>query len=109
MRASTHLQRHYDDKDAVESPVFAFATGQLEQLEGGIIDALDAGAERVVLDLDSLASLDSGGVRDLISLLRRTRERGGDVALRATRPAVLRTLRVTALDRLFTMVNTEAA
>ena len=93
----------------MESPVFAFVPGQLDRLETSVIEALSGGAERVVLDLDELGSLDSSGVRDLISLLRLSRERGGDVALRVTRPAVLRTLHVTALDRLFTMVTTEAA
>lgn len=93
----------------MESPVFAFAPGNLEGLEASISQALDAGAERIVLDLDGLASLDAAGVRDLITLLRRSRERGGDIALRVTRPAIVRTLHVTALDRLFTMAVTEAA
>lgn len=93
----------------MESPTFAYAPGRLDPLETGILEAFEAGAERVVLDLDGLTSLDSDGVRDLITLLRRAREQGGDIALRATHAAILRTLHVTALDRLFTMAVTEAA
>lgn len=93
----------------MESPTFAFAPGQVDRLEASVLEAFGAGTDRVVLDLDGLASLDSDGVRDLITLLRRARERGGDIALRATHATILRTLHVTALDRLFTMAVTEAA
>jgi len=93
----------------VESPAFRFVPGQLDRLEATISEAFDTGTDRVVLDLDGLTSLDSDGVRDLITLLRRARERGADIALRATHGTILRTLQVTALDRLFTMAVTEAA
>jgi anti-anti-sigma factor len=70
-----------------------------------VLAAFEAGAPQVVLNLDSLERLDSDGVRGLILLLRRSREIGGDVALAATRPEILRSLHVTALDRIFPMVT----
>lgn len=78
-------------------------------LEAAILEALREGAERVVLDLDSVASLDSVVLRELITLLRRARASGGDLALRSTRTDVLRTLSVTALDHVFPVVQPKAA
>jgi anti-anti-sigma factor len=78
-------------------------------LEAAILEALREGAERVVLDLDSVASLDSTALRELIKLLRRARASGGDLALRSTRADVLRTLSVTALDHVFRVLQPKAA
>jgi anti-anti-sigma factor len=77
-------------------------------LEAAVGAALESGA-KVVLNLDSLDVLDTEGVRGLISLLRHARSIGGELALRATKPDVLRTLSVTALDRIFALVREEAA
>jgi len=78
-------------------------------LEAAVLTALEGGAARVVLNLDALDALDTEGVRGLITLLRCTRAIGGELALRSSKPDVLRTLQVTALDRIFAMVETEAA
>jgi len=77
-------------------------------LESAVLTALGEGVDRVVIDLDSLDSLDTDGVRGLITLLRRARTAGGQLALRSSKPEVRRTLSVTALDRVFKMVE-EAA
>jgi anti-anti-sigma factor len=81
----------------------------LSALESAMRTALEDGAVRVVLNLDSLDSLDTEGVRGLIRLLRSSRAMGGELALRSNKPGVRRTLEVTALDRLFPMVESEAA
>jgi anti-anti-sigma factor len=77
-------------------------------LENEVLTALGQGA-RVVLDLDGLEALDTAGVRGLISLLRSARAHGAELALRANKPSVRRTLEVTALDRLFALDGSEAA
>jgi anti-anti-sigma factor len=86
-----------------------YRPGGLASVETEMLAALADGATRVVLDLDQLETLDAAGVRDLIVLLRRARSVGGEVALRARKPDVLRTLSVTALDRIFTLVQEKAA
>ncbi|HET9029591.1 MAG TPA: STAS domain-containing protein [Candidatus Aquilonibacter sp.] len=88
-----------------QSIVFEYRPAAFEALQAAMLTAFETGAERVVLDLDELPRLDTDGVRGLITLLRRSREVGGEVALRATRPEVLRTLNTLALDRLFPMVS----
>lgn len=74
-------------------------------LQATVLTAFEEGTDRVVLDLDGIPHLDEAGVRGLITLLRRSREVGGEVALHVTRPEILRSLSVMALDRLFPVVN----
>jgi anti-anti-sigma factor len=77
----------------------------MSALQATVLSAFEAGNERVVLDLDAIEHLDEAGVRGLITLLRRSREVGGEVALHASRPDITRSLAVMALDRLFPMVD----
>jgi anti-anti-sigma factor len=93
----------------VNSLVLSYHPGGLPALEAAALQAFASGAKRVIVDLDSISTLDASAVRGLIGMLRRAREHGGDVALRASRADVLRTLSVTALDRIFAIVKEEAA
>ncbi len=89
--------------------VFTFPTSSSDQdydrLETSLLDHLGNEGNRAILDLDGLEALDSSRIRQLITLLRRAREAGGKIALHVTRPELLRTLSVTALDKLFELVN----
>jgi len=89
-------------------PTIAYRPDALDRITREALAAFEDGAPRVVLDLDALARLDTDGVRGLILLLRRSREVGGEVALKVTRPELIRSLSVMALDRLFPMVGIAA-
>lgn len=89
--------------------MFDYQPKTLEDVSSRVLSAFADGAGRVVLNLDSLPRLDTDGVRGLIVLLRRSREVGGEIALSVTRPELLRSLHVMALDRLFPMVSGIAA
>ncbi|HTV91380.1 MAG TPA: STAS domain-containing protein [Verrucomicrobiae bacterium] len=89
-------------------PTIAYRPDALDRITRETLAAFEEGAPRVVLDLDALARLDTDGVRGLILLLRRSREVGGEVALKVTRPELIRSLSVMALDRLFPMVGIAA-
>ncbi len=95
----------------MESIVIEYRPNAYPALEAEVVSAFEEGGAgtRVVLDLDELDSLDTDGVRGLISLLRRSRALKGVLALQASKPVVRRTLAVTALDRLFPMHEPEAA
>jgi anti-anti-sigma factor len=82
--------------------------GSFALLEAAVLTALESGFN-VILSLDSLETLDIESTRSLILLLRRCRAIGGEVTLRANKPEVRRGLAVTALDRLFTIHDPEAA
>ena len=80
-----------------------------ERLLADIQEATETGAKEVTLALDGLAMLDAFAIRRLITVLRRTREAGGDVKLAVSRADLLRTLRVTALDKVFQLIGSAEA
>ena len=95
--------------DTMESILIEYRPSAYPVVEAAMLAALAEGGSRVVLDLDSLDALDTEGVRGLITLLRRARAVGGELALSSTKTDIKRTLQVTALDRIFKMVEAEAA
>lgn len=94
---------------SVEPIVIEYSPHAYPALEAAVLAALEAGARQVVLNLDHLDSLDTDGVRGLIALLRSSRSVGGELALISTKPDIRRTLSATALDRVFRMVEVQAA
>jgi anti-sigma B factor antagonist len=93
----------------MQSVVIEYRPTAYPAVEAAVLTALEEGAARVILDLDCLPALDTAGVRGLITLLRRSRAIGGELALSANKPDIRRTLKVMALDRLFPMIEREAA
>ena len=67
-----------------------------------------ANARDIVVDIDDVAVLDAPVISTLVQILRDARERGTTIALRAGRKSILATLRITALDKVFTVVTAEA-
>lgn len=55
--------------------------GQTPQLEEKAIGVLDAGVNRLVVDMSQVTYVNSGGLRCLVTLWRKARSEGGDVAL----------------------------
>lgn len=76
-------------------------TAAFETLQASVMAAFEAGEKSVSVDLDQIATLDSAAMRRLITLLRRTRDRGGEIGLITGRADILRSLQVTALDKIF--------
>jgi anti-sigma B factor antagonist len=99
------LPSSQDLKEEMRNVVLEYRPEALSDLESAVLSALEDGASQVVLDLDRLEALDTDGVRGLIRLLRSSRAAGGELALSSSKPSVRRTLSVTALDRLFPMVE----
>lgn len=67
--------------------------------------ALDEGAHGLAVDVEDVAVLDSQIIAALIAILREVRERGASMQLRAHRQSLLDTLRITGLDRVFTVTE----
>lgn len=91
----------------VAEPVFTLKVpvdaNVLAVLRRDVVAAVEAGHARVAIDLDEVGILDSRVIAALISILREVRTVGAEVTLRAGRRPILDTLRVTALDRVFTI------
>jgi anti-anti-sigma factor len=88
----------------VEDASIEYLPQSYPAVEAAVDAALSRGAERVVLNLDTLLALDTDALRGLISLLRRARLKGAQIALRSSRDEILRTLSITGLDRVFVVL-----
>ncbi len=60
----------------------------------------------VIIDLSGVPFVDSAGLGALIGGIRRTRERGGQVAVACSRPTLVRLLRNTGFDRIVSVCDT---
>lgn len=66
----------------------------------------DAGKSSFIVDLSDTPFMDSAGMAVLISLLRRSRQHGGDVKLiRPRSESVMRILQLTRFDRVFEFIG----
>lgn len=62
-----------------------------------------------VVDLSGVSFMDSAGMAALVSLLKRSRQIGGDVVLvKPVDPAAMRILTLTRFDQVFTLCQTVA-
>lgn len=59
---------------------------------------VDAGAQRLILDLAALEYLGSAGVRSLVMAQQAVQAKGGKLALLSVRPAVREVLRICGLE-----------
>jgi len=63
--------------------------------------AVKSGKINLLIDLDSVGALTSGGLAALIATLRLARNRGGDVQVQASQPHIHRVMELTGLSRVF--------
>lgn len=71
------------------------------QLRQQLVDAVNAGHYRLVLDLTDVELLDSTGLGVLVGVLKRVRAVGGTLQVVATNDAVTIPLRITGLHKVF--------
>ena len=71
------------------------------KVRGDVLDTVERGAARVVLDLSRLEYCDSSGLSVLISALRAARTRDGNVALAGLTPSVRALIELTRLHQVF--------
>jgi anti-sigma B factor antagonist len=64
---------------------------------------IDAGVVRLGVDLAAVSFMDSSSLGVLVTCLKRTRERGGDIALIGPEGSPLKVLSLTGMDKVFTM------
>lgn len=75
--------------------------GNRQELKQRVLDELEAGARRFLIDFEGTAYIDSSGLGVLVSLSKKIREQGGELRL-ANLNEDLRTLfELTKLDTLF--------
>lgn len=70
-------------------------------LKEHIVNALESGCSGIVIDMEGVGFIDSSGLGVLVGGLRRARERGGVLRLVCSRESILKTFRITGLDKVF--------
>ncbi|MFJ8011281.1 STAS domain-containing protein [Streptomyces sp. NPDC096339] len=73
-----------------------------------VVDLIQLGHCRLVLDLDGVDFLDSTNLGVVVTSLKRTWDRGGGVALVITNPHMMKHFTLTGLTRVFTIHDTVA-
>jgi anti-sigma B factor antagonist len=72
-------------------------------LKEQLTELVEQGRERLVVNLDGVEFMDSTALGVLIGALKRCREVGGELALAAPRETIQKVLRITGLDKVFTI------
>jgi anti-anti-sigma regulatory factor len=81
----------------------------LREFRAEVVRLLEAGTKALLVDIDEVGTLDSPTIAALIVALRAARERSAVLSLQVSRKNLLETLRITALDQVFTIVLPLAA
>jgi anti-sigma B factor antagonist len=82
----------------------------VERLRATVEDLLSSGENRLVLDLEELATMDSSGIGLLSRLLTLSKQQGGSLKLVNPSKFVVQTLKLVGLLNLFeTFPDTQAA
>lgn len=81
-------------------------TGEIDvstspHLRDTILELLERQKRRLVIDLDGIDFLDSTGLGILVGASKRLRAAGGTLTLVCSQPRILRTFKVTNLERVF--------
>jgi anti-sigma B factor antagonist len=73
------------------------------KLREKLVELVESGNERIVVDLEGVGFMDSTGLGSLVAGLKRVKERDGEMVLVCTRDPVLKVLGITGLDRVFSV------
>jgi anti-sigma B factor antagonist len=80
--------------------------GNRQDLKKRVLDALEAGDRKFVIDFADTGYIDSSGLGVLVSLSKKIREAGGDLRLAALNEDLRTLFELTKLDTLFSIVAT---
>jgi len=98
-------------RDPIRRKTIISMAGELDMATGPVFRdhlfaAIDGGADDVVLDLARVSFLDSAALSVIVGGLVRIRRLDGVIRLAGCRPAVVKVLSLTSLDRVFPMYTT---
>jgi anti-sigma B factor antagonist len=94
-----HIVEAADDLDMATAP----------ELRHSLLQGINDGYYRVVLDLTRVTFIDSSGFAVLVSALKRLRASGGDLRLAGAGRAPLSAMRISGLDQIFAMYPSATA
>jgi anti-sigma B factor antagonist len=77
-----------------------------QELKQVLLDALEGGARRFVIDFSPTAYIDSSGLGALVSINKKVREMGGELRLAGLNEDLRALFELTKLDTLFQITDT---
>ncbi|MGH7568899.1 MAG: STAS domain-containing protein [Gemmatimonadales bacterium] len=80
--------------------------GNRQELKQRVLDSLDGGARKFVIDFSRTGYIDSSGLGVLVSLSKKIREQGGDLRLAGLNDDLQTLFELTKLDTLFAITKT---
>jgi anti-sigma B factor antagonist len=97
-------------KDEARGVVIVGVDGQLivgnrHELKKKVLDAVEAGDLKFVIDFAATGYIDSSGLGVLVSLAKKVREAGGELKLAALNDDLRTLFELTKLDTLFTIMD----
>jgi anti-sigma B factor antagonist len=97
-------------KDEGKGVVIVGVDGQLivgnrHELKKQVLDAVEAGDTKFVIDFTATGYIDSSGLGVLVSLAKKVREAGGDLRLAGLNDDLKTLFELTKLDTLFSIMN----
>lgn len=72
------------------------------QFKADMMEIVNAGARRIVLDMSAVKLIDSSGLGTLVSILKALNGQGS-IVIRGASPTVLGLFKLTRMDRVFTI------
>lgn len=73
------------------------------RLRQALIDLVDSGAKKIVVDMENVDFLDSTGLGVLVGSLKRVKGEDGTMAIVATQDKILKIFDITGLNKVFPM------
>jgi anti-sigma B factor antagonist len=80
--------------------------GNRQELKQKVLEALDGGARKFVVDFAKTGYIDSSGLGVLVSLSKKIREQGGELRLAGLNEDLQTLFELTKLDTLFAITRT---
>jgi anti-sigma B factor antagonist len=80
--------------------------GNRQELKQKVLDALEGGTRKFVIDFTKTGYIDSSGLGVLVSLSKKIREQGGDLRLAGLNEDLQTLFELTKLDTLFAITKT---
>jgi anti-sigma B factor antagonist len=82
--------------------------GNRQELKQQVLDRLDKGDRKFVIDFANTGYIDSSGLGVLVSLSKKIREQGGELRLSSLNEDLRTLFELTKLDTLFRIADTKA-
>jgi len=80
--------------------------GNRQELKDRVLDALEGGSRKFLIDFSRTGYIDSSGLGVLVSLSKKIREEGGDLRLAGLNEDLKTLFELTKLDTLFAITET---